>query len=390
MVDTEGIARVLARSPMFRSTEADDLMTLAATARVRHIESGEALFVEGAPGDFMALVVRGALSVRSERPGEMTEVSVIRPGEVVGEMACLDPAPRSATVRAAEGTWIIEIDRAAVVSMQQTMPAVALSLTREVIHAVTARVRETNRLIDRLWTRGVGEPEVEHVSGSAGVPAPRGVDLRKLQTFAAYSDRELATLVAVAPPRRYPEGHVLCREGAAGASCFILVWGSVDVTKTVAGKERLLGTLEPGALVGQMALVDAHRRSATVRASGDVIALELQRHDFERLIVAASPLAVRFQEQIAVAGIRQLRGANARLVRVRHELEAAVAWKGSRHDRSSRQAPPKVPHELGLAYMDVALREWGMNLQELDSVAVVHPEGIMTQAEIAARMRRGR
>lgn len=377
MVEAATIAKVLGRSRMFQGVAEQELTHIAAMVRARHLDGGDVLFREGAPGDSMALVVRGSVSVRSERPGELTEVTVIGAGEVVGELACLDPAPRSATVRAVEGTWIVEIDRTVLLAMQRSLPAAALAMTREVIRTVTTRIRETNTLVDRLWRLWSHTPDDAPAPAPppAGEHAPAAVDLRRLPTFAAYSDRELSALVAVAPPRRYPAGHELCREGGPGTSCFILVWGTVHVTKRVSAVPRLLGVLGPGAMVGQMALVDAHRRSATVAAADEVIALELRRDDFDRLVAAASPLAVRFQEQIAIAGIRQLRTASARLVSVRHAAEQAAA----RRDE---------PHELGLAYMNTALREWGMEIGDLDAITVVRPEGIMTRAEIEARLRR--
>ena len=49
------------------------------------------------------------------------------------------------------------------------------------------------------------------------------------------------------------------------------------------------------------------------RTASEVTAQEFSRDTFERLLQANSPLALRFQRQIAVAGIRQLRGALKRI-----------------------------------------------------------------------------
>src|SRR5207249_3773919 len=106
---------------------------------------------------------------------------------------------------------------------------------------------------------------------------------------------------------------VLCREGSAGQSCFLVVVGEVEVVKRIDESDRVLATLGVGSLVGQMALVDRSPRSASVRAGAETIALEVTRDVFERLLGACSPLAVRFQEHIAIAGIRQLRYAIDRL-----------------------------------------------------------------------------
>ena len=57
-------------------------------------------------------------------------------------------------------------------------------------------------------------------------------------------------------------------------------------------------------VAGQIALVADVPRTATVRSAGDLIALEITRDVFDQLLRANKPLAVRFQEQIAVTGIR--------------------------------------------------------------------------------------
>lgn len=373
MADTRKIAQVLGRSRLLAGARGEDLEQLATMVRGRKVEAGETLFRQGAPGDSMALVVDGSLAVTTE--GGAT-VATLGPGEVVGEMSCVDPAPRSASVRATRDSVVVEVDRGTLLALQRALPAVALCMTREIIHTVTRRIRDTNALIDRLW-QGFGQrADAAEPPAPAVSEAPRGVDLRALPTFRGYAERELSALVTVAPPRRFPDGQVLCREGARGASCFVLAWGQVHVLKAVGQQERLLGVLEAGAMVGQMALVDSSPRSATVRTSGEVIALELHRDAFERLVAAASPLAVRFQEQIAIAGIRQLRAADARLTLAEREARAVG------------QRAPSRPNQLTVAYMDAALREWGMDLADLDRVTVAHPDGIMTQAEIKARMAR--
>lgn len=376
MTDVKSVAKLLARTRLLQGVGVDDLAQLATMVRVRRLAAADVLFREGAPGDFMAVVLDGALSVSTEQAGGVTDVATLGPGEVVGEMACVDPAPRSATVRATGAALVVEIDRTTLLALQRALPAVALSMTREVIQTVTRRIRDTNALIDRLW-KGFGmQADGAEPPAPPESDAPRGVDLRALPVFRGYADRELAALVSVAPPRRFPDAQVLCREGARGSSCFVLAWGQVHVLKAVGGQDRLLGVLDAGAMVGQMALVDASPRSATVRTAGEVIALELHRDAFERLVAAASPLAVRFQEQIAVAGIRQLRVADARLAQAEREA------------RDVGQRAPERPNRLTVAYMDAALREWGMDLSDLDRITVAHPDGVMTQAEIKARMAR--
>ena len=139
------------------------------------------------------------------------------------------------------------------------------------------------------------------------------INLRALPSLREYPNDELKLLATAAPAREYEAGAQLCKEGDPARSCYLLATGSVEIRKHTPDGERVLATLKAGAIVGQMALVDRSPRSATVQAAEPTIALELTRDVFEDLLRSSSPLALRFQEHIAVAGIRQLRLATQRL-----------------------------------------------------------------------------
>ena len=196
------------------------------------------------------------------------------------------------------------------------------------------------------------------------------VDLRKLGSLRDYTNSELRLLASVAPAREFAAGASMCKEGTSGQSCFLLAIGEVHVKRVFEDGERTLATLKAGQIVGQMALVDRSPRSASVVSHGDVIALELTRDVFERLLKASSPLALRFQEQIAIAGIRQLRMATQRLGTLLIE-----------QGRSVTKTPPRTT----LQHMQAALEEWDMSMDELDGVKVSVPEGMMGADELKSR-----
>lgn len=204
------------------------------------------------------------------------------------------------------------------------------------------------------------------------------INLRSLQALSEYSNAELKLLGSVAPAREYEEGAVLCREGDPGRSCFVLATGSTHVVRTIDGEEKVLATLRAGAIVGQMALVDRSPRSATVIAASYTVVLELTREVFERLLHAHSHLALRFQFQIAVAGIRQLRMATKRLGGILTD----AARKGPQ--RIGLRGEVKEVQRDQLLTVQAALSEWDMSLEELDQVHVSVPRGQIQADERAA------
>ena len=172
--------------------------------------------------------------------------------------------------------------------------------------------------------------------------------LRKL--LPGYPSTDLELLLAATRTRRFPANTWLCREGEPASSCFLIATGAVEVVKYFDGEEHVLATLRPGTLLGQSALVDGAIRAASLRAACATTAIEIRRKTFQRLVQQGSPLALRFQEQIAVAGIRQLRAATDQLALV---LAQAIRPSGERAGTVDR---------LALALIQAGTGEWAMPL----------------------------
>ena len=81
--------------------------------------------------------------------------------------------------------------------------------------------------------------------------------------------------------RTLREGEVLIREGEPGDAAFFIQSGLFEVIKRDRDRDVCLTQLGKNAIVGEMALIDNNRRSATVRCvqSGTVVTLD--RASFE-------------------------------------------------------------------------------------------------------------
>ena len=90
--------QALNRSPVFAALQPKDLQLMVGAMARRKLRARQTVFDQGSPGDSMFVLAEGRLAVRyrrRDRPGLV--VDEMSPGAVVGEMACLDPAPRSAS-----------------------------------------------------------------------------------------------------------------------------------------------------------------------------------------------------------------------------------------------------------------------------------------------------
>ena len=73
---------------------------------------------------------------------------------------------------------------------------------------------------------------------------------------------------------------MLCKEGAIGREFFVIVEGTVEVTR---GGERV-ATRGAGDFVGEIALLTETRRTATVTATSPLRCLILMRGDLRRVL----------------------------------------------------------------------------------------------------------
>lgn len=92
-------------------------------------QAGEVIFEEGQEARAMYIVRRG--SVELKRGGERLET--LGPGAVFGEMALVDPAPRSATAIAGAQCELVALDEHAFRQLVQRVPGFALELLRTVV-----------------------------------------------------------------------------------------------------------------------------------------------------------------------------------------------------------------------------------------------------------------
>ena len=77
-------------------------------------------------------------------------------------------------------------------------------------------------------------------------------------------------------PRSFRAGDTIFREGEEGVGFFIITEGKVEVSRG----ETSITQIGDGGFFGEMALLDNHRRSATIKAISDTSCLAIMRSDF--------------------------------------------------------------------------------------------------------------
>ena len=119
------------------------LTSLAAASLTLKVPAGRVVFRKGDPANGCYLILDGALKVTL--PATMggtpeTLLAILAKGDIVGEMAVLDRAPRSATVTAVRPCELSYISTAAFDRLART----DIEVHRQLLRVMTARLRASN------------------------------------------------------------------------------------------------------------------------------------------------------------------------------------------------------------------------------------------------------
>jgi len=142
--------------------------------------------------------------------------------------------------------------------------------------------------------------------------------LGRMPLFARLSDRELLRVMQSVEVRSYDDGQVVIREGDKGDELFIVLSGKVNVSR---GGETLT-RLGAGEHVGEMALIRAVPRSATVTSDGGAELIVIRRTDFFELLRTEHEIAVKMLWQFLGVLADRLDQTSSELRHAKQELNA--------------------------------------------------------------------
>jgi CRP-like cAMP-binding protein len=136
-------AQRLVGNPQLAGLTVEQAETLLRRSARFSFSRGDVLLREGEPGESMILIDEGQVDV--QRSGR--ELAHLQPGATLGEMALLDPAPRSATVTASTDGAAFEISRRVLWEMLAEGDPAAVTILQGLTATVCARLGDVNRLV---------------------------------------------------------------------------------------------------------------------------------------------------------------------------------------------------------------------------------------------------
>ncbi len=101
------------------------------------------------------------------------------------------------------------------------------------------------------------------------------------------------------------DGEILVRQGDVGEAMFVIQEGQAEILVERGGTETRVRVAGEGEIIGEMAVFEREKRSATVRALGEMRALTIDKRNFMRQIAEDPSVAFRIVQSMS-SRIREL------------------------------------------------------------------------------------
>jgi ABC-type multidrug transport system fused ATPase/permease subunit len=149
--DIEQEVRLLRTIPLFAGLDPSVVKLLAFTSPRLTFKHGEVLVKQGDPGDAAYIVISGRGEIWLTTDEHQTlKLRDVHAKEVIGEIALLVDAPRSATIRAVENMTVLKLDKTEFLGLVRQDQAVSNQLIRVLAERLDQTTKQlTNRNNDR-------------------------------------------------------------------------------------------------------------------------------------------------------------------------------------------------------------------------------------------------
>jgi CRP-like cAMP-binding protein len=122
---------------------------------------------------------------------------------------------------------------------------------------------------------------------------------RSVPLFSSLSEAELQAILLQCQIALYLQGRIVFREGALGDSLMVVLQGTISLR--CAAEEGVtveVATLEEGAVLGEMAVIDPAPRAATAIAATNAVLLIMQKDTLDQLVATDHPAAPKVLQQL--------------------------------------------------------------------------------------------
>lgn len=144
-LNDEFVLALLRSLDIFENVDNVSLLKLGHRFRERIYTQNEIVFEEGSIGNSMMIIASGEVRVsQSPGPNQEEALTILKKGDIFGEMSLLEELPRSATIIAHTNVITIEITRDDFFNYIESDPQNGIKILIKLCKILSFRLRETN------------------------------------------------------------------------------------------------------------------------------------------------------------------------------------------------------------------------------------------------------
>ncbi|MDH4226719.1 MAG: cyclic nucleotide-binding domain-containing protein [Deltaproteobacteria bacterium] len=148
----------LGKVPFFVDLEDKELEVVAKLLHEKSYKTGDKIFSDAEDGESLYILKKGEVKAcKTAADGELFTLTLMKEGEIFGEMSFLDGRPRSATIIAVTDIEVYTIERKEFEAIVEKHPWVVYKLMRSVVFTVHSIVRGMNMrymdMLNYMWGR---------------------------------------------------------------------------------------------------------------------------------------------------------------------------------------------------------------------------------------------
>ncbi|MFQ5441479.1 MAG: Crp/Fnr family transcriptional regulator [Thermodesulfobacteriota bacterium] len=142
----------------FSDLNDEELAVMAGIAEKKEFSTGETVFKESEDGQSIYIIKSGEVKACKTAPdGELFTLTILKDGDIFGEMSFLDGRPHSSTIVAISDVKVFVINRTDFENILESYPKITYKIMKNIVYNVHAIVRGMNtrymEMVNYMWGR---------------------------------------------------------------------------------------------------------------------------------------------------------------------------------------------------------------------------------------------
>lgn len=313
------VAEILTRFHVFSHLNEDQCVQLANLGTLKSIEKDVLALHEGDPAAQLILVLKGAFRIQHTTQFGPLTLGHVLPGDLIGDMGYIDGKSHAADAVSETEVEVLAFEADELTAKTNADPSLAATMLWVLWKSLSGKLRKANNQLAGFFKGDAASPPLE-------IPLAKSLDNNELHLDMAtkrtlfqeqrLSSLEINLLSTLSRERRYEPGEVIFHEGEPGDEMFVILAGTVLISKFIPGSgDEALTFLGRGDYFGEMALIDGQPRSAGARAHDDgTTVLAIPRDVVDGLLNIERVSSLRLLRLLCSMVALRLRESNGKLL----------------------------------------------------------------------------